>query len=1064
VAIDTPSRPVTDETLAPDIPPPPALADLREVRLAIVMYGGVSLSIYMNGVAQELLALVRATAPAGLAADEREHVLPLSDLKGTEVAYRKLSQLHDGDDRMPDAIEPGDDVVRRFVIDILSGASAGGINAIFLAKALANAQSMSRLTDLWIQEGDISKLINDRRSLDGFPRTARVGQPQALLNGRRMYRKLLEAFDGMDGDRDDARSTPATQSPYLDQLDLFVTTTDLLGLELSLQIGNGVVEEPRYRNVFHFTYSTEDVSGTQINDFHAANNPFLAFAARCTSAFPFAFEPMTLEAISEELRDYPRYRQSSPTDVAWRRFYPVYLKHGEVGGNEDTAAARFAARQFGDGGSLDNKPFTWATESVLRRRADNPVDRKLVFVDPDPVIAAPQEDVHKVDILENAMRQVVTLPRQETVRSDLEAVLDRNEAITRLDRLLLDVELHLPPTPDEQRETWQSFTSRTITEEAEQRGPNYAAYRRLRVETVAEDLAALLSRVAGVVSTPALNDAVRYLVEAWRDDAFPDEHDEENGTSLRRRTLTWFLFAYDAQYRIRRLNLLKRKLDRLYPLDEQQAHQMLIAGNQLWWPEPSDEAGRTAFRQEVLRIKKIVNHIDHEIVRPRIRAIANTQAADGRTFRQLVATAGITAEEIDGIVCGVSEGVRRRMAADVVMKHEAAFTAVGAALSDFFLETWDIANTYWTANVERANGGSDDATRTVRAYVIQAHRDFEVYDSVAFPMMYGTDMGEADVVEILRISPVDARSLIDVSKPGARRKVSGARYGHFGAFLDELWRKNDILWGRLDAAEILIRAFVPDDHRRREEVIKELRDQAHVAIVRQHFDLEERREIAHVVSGALSGSAPSAGLRQRIEAAARRPVDPRLHQVLELVLEDDERLLEYMRDDYQVPDVLPAGPTIAALGRALHVTGDALRASADQRQLSVLTKPFFWIAKVGQLLAGAAEASLPGSWTHLLVRHWLALLYLFEASAFLGGLLLGTPQLQQFGLAALGVTFLLNAVLWTVAAYVHGSRQWAAVVVTLVGAVLVGLVALAWLELLHLGRVHAWIPFFGGTS
>ncbi|HWO08399.1 MAG TPA: hypothetical protein VNN80_02935, partial [Polyangiaceae bacterium] len=35
----------------------------QEIRLAVVMYGGVSLCIYINGVAQELLQLVRATAP-----------------------------------------------------------------------------------------------------------------------------------------------------------------------------------------------------------------------------------------------------------------------------------------------------------------------------------------------------------------------------------------------------------------------------------------------------------------------------------------------------------------------------------------------------------------------------------------------------------------------------------------------------------------------------------------------------------------------------------------------------------------------------------------------------------------------------------------------------------------------------------------------------------------------------------------------------------------------------------------------------------------------------------------
>ena len=37
---------------------------VHEVRFGIVMYGGVSLAVYINGVAQELLGLVRSTAPA----------------------------------------------------------------------------------------------------------------------------------------------------------------------------------------------------------------------------------------------------------------------------------------------------------------------------------------------------------------------------------------------------------------------------------------------------------------------------------------------------------------------------------------------------------------------------------------------------------------------------------------------------------------------------------------------------------------------------------------------------------------------------------------------------------------------------------------------------------------------------------------------------------------------------------------------------------------------------------------------------------------------------------------
>ena len=40
----------------------PAVEYKQEVRFAVVMYGGVSLAIYINGVAQEMLRWVRSTA------------------------------------------------------------------------------------------------------------------------------------------------------------------------------------------------------------------------------------------------------------------------------------------------------------------------------------------------------------------------------------------------------------------------------------------------------------------------------------------------------------------------------------------------------------------------------------------------------------------------------------------------------------------------------------------------------------------------------------------------------------------------------------------------------------------------------------------------------------------------------------------------------------------------------------------------------------------------------------------------------------------------------------------
>ncbi|HEX6187617.1 MAG TPA: hypothetical protein VFZ40_06035, partial [Pyrinomonadaceae bacterium] len=77
----------------------------KEIRFAVVMYGGVSLAIYINGIAQELLRLVRSTAEAYDRGDSRQALSAVpreadddedtnaQKLSGTERVYRKLSYL-----------------------------------------------------------------------------------------------------------------------------------------------------------------------------------------------------------------------------------------------------------------------------------------------------------------------------------------------------------------------------------------------------------------------------------------------------------------------------------------------------------------------------------------------------------------------------------------------------------------------------------------------------------------------------------------------------------------------------------------------------------------------------------------------------------------------------------------------------------------------------------------------------------------------------------------------------------------------------------------------------------
>jgi hypothetical protein len=86
--------------------------------------------------------------------------------------------------------DSGANIRTRFVVDVLSGTSAGGLNSIFLAKALVNNRSMDGLKRLWMEEGDINRLLNDKKS-GWLPPGS---DPTSLLNSQRMYDKLLTAL------------------------------------------------------------------------------------------------------------------------------------------------------------------------------------------------------------------------------------------------------------------------------------------------------------------------------------------------------------------------------------------------------------------------------------------------------------------------------------------------------------------------------------------------------------------------------------------------------------------------------------------------------------------------------------------------------------------------------------------------------------------------------------------------------------------------------------------------------------------------------------------------------
>ena len=112
----------------------------KELRIALVCYGGVSLAVYMHGITKEIWRLAKAS--------QAVHSSDPDALAGGVYA----TLLRD--------VCGGAEVDVRVLVDILAGASAGGINAVFLAQAIATGQTLDPLTDLWLDSADVDALLD----------------------------------------------------------------------------------------------------------------------------------------------------------------------------------------------------------------------------------------------------------------------------------------------------------------------------------------------------------------------------------------------------------------------------------------------------------------------------------------------------------------------------------------------------------------------------------------------------------------------------------------------------------------------------------------------------------------------------------------------------------------------------------------------------------------------------------------------------------------------------------------------------------------------------------------
>src|SRR5262249_14058077 len=189
----------------------------------------------------------------------------------------------------------------RVVVDVVAGTSAGGINGVYLAKALAHDRSQDGLRDLWFTRGDMNQLLLGPRWLTWkirLPLLLPLGLKRSPVRGGAMANWLYQALEGMDAEPDEQDALPSLM-PAGNALELFVTITDFYGYQREVPISTPtLVHDSRHRHALTFGYQ---VDGD--DQFEREWNGALAFAARTTSSFPGVFPPVSFEAFRRWVPD-----------------------------------------------------------------------------------------------------------------------------------------------------------------------------------------------------------------------------------------------------------------------------------------------------------------------------------------------------------------------------------------------------------------------------------------------------------------------------------------------------------------------------------------------------------------------------------------------------------------------------------------------------------------------------------------------------------------------------------------------------------------------------------------
>ncbi|MGE5203124.1 MAG: patatin-like protein [Acidobacteriota bacterium] len=757
----------------------------KELRLAVVCFGGVSLAVYMHGISKEILKLVRASSALHAIVDRGDRAqasfldkLDPSDPEyDTETVYFDLLR------------EIGRKVDLRVVVDIVAGASAGGINGTMLARALSHDLPFGALRDLWLDKADVTELLAPEARARWWSKwfmkpflwgamaagmMERIEDPEARhklslfvrsrwfkapFDGLKMAELMYDAVASMGS----PRHARASLLPTGQHLDLFVTVTDHYGYQQLIQIHDPpLIHEREHRHLLHFRYRRWP-SGEIESDFDLANAPALAFAARATSSFPGVFPAARIVEMDELVS---RRGGSWPRRAGFiARNFDRYLR-----ANIEPAEAAFL-----DGSVLNNKPFREAIQAIAGRPAYRQVDRRLVYIEPDPARAAAPMHHGPPGFFAMLKGALSDIPRNEPIADELGYVNGFNERVRRQKAIVeaarpqittlvaeaIGAPLEGTLSLGEIRHWREEMNARAAADA----GFAYEGYVRLKLASVRAFIAQSVVMLRGVHPRSPFARAIAEIVDAWAVEAgcVYRRNGETPADPAARPPWLKLLLAFDVDFRKRRLHFLIQGQNRLYRILD---HEHLGGLT----PAVVDRLKRDFYHC----LDEIRKREQPEFFKPSTRDMAH----------EIFATAPSAAEARE-----VQEHAR-----DFARRHGDAIRM----LIDRLAEEIDL------------DAGTDDIDRLLaelnpeawppaaRREVMVNYLGFPFWDILTFSVTSWREAGEFDEVLVDRISPADVRTLRDF---GTADGLKGTGMGHFAAFFSRAYRENDYLIGRLHGVD-----------------------------------------------------------------------------------------------------------------------------------------------------------------------------------------------------------------------------------------------------------------------